>query len=147
MARYVTRVQEVRARLGRNGTAEVSITRWNPQGPAYMLNDSFAARVLADIGLKRPAAQQQPGVGHSPPLSLEQIGLIDADWLFLGTLSPEGDAVAALETAKAHPLFQQLRAVRAGHVVPVDGSQWTSLGGPLAALAILDQVAQAMAAN
>ena len=42
----------------------------------------------------------------------------------------------ALET----PAFRELTAVKNGRVIPVDGSLWTSLGGPLAALRILDDV-------
>lgn len=144
LAQYDRRVQETRSKLGPSANAVVSIARWNPQGPGYVLNDAFASRIVQDLGLTRPDAHQQAGVGHSPPLSLEALNQIDADWLFLGTLSTEGDAVKAMEAAIATPNFKSLNAVKSNHLVTVDGSLWTSLGGPLAALAVLDDIAKAM---
>ncbi|MFC4158684.1 ABC transporter substrate-binding protein [Chitinimonas lacunae] len=145
MTGYQKRVEEVRTRLGKQASATVSVVRWNPQGPAYMLKDSFASLVLADLQLKRPASQLQPGVAHSQPLSLEALDRIDGDWLFIGTLSPTGQATEALNTARQSPAFRQLRAVQQQRMVGVDGSLWTSLGGPLAALTLLGDVDRAMA--
>lgn len=144
---YDRKVQSTKSRLGPNVDAEVSIVRWNPTGPGYMLSNSFASYVVSDLGLRRPAGQQGDGPGHSPPLSLEAMEQIDGDWLFFGTLSSEGDAVQAMETAKQHLLFKQLDAVKNNHVVAIDGSLWTSVGGPLAALAVLDDVDKAMTAR
>ena len=78
------------------------------------------------------------------PVSLENIDQIDADWIFFGTLgkasvnnpSAGGNtgveaSAAALEEAKNTVGFDSLGAVKAGHVIPVDGSLWTSTGGYL----------------
>lgn len=145
MSAYQKRADQVRARLGKQAEATVSIVRWNPQGPAYMLKDSFASLVLADLKLKRPVSQQQPGVAHTQPLSLEALDRIDGDWLFVGTLAPAGQATEAMNAARQSPAFRQLRAVQLQRMVTVDGSLWTSMGGPLAALAVLDDVDRAMA--
>lgn len=144
MADYQARAAALRERLGPQRGASVSVVRWNPNGPAYMLRDAFASLVLADLQLARPASQQQPGAHHSPPLSLEALERIDADWLFLGTLDGGGPASKALQAASASPAFQRLDAVRNKRMVSVDGSLWTSPGGPLAALAILSDVEKAM---
>ncbi|CDG83715.1 ABC transporter substrate-binding protein [Janthinobacterium agaricidamnosum] len=143
LAAYQRRADSVRARLGGQADSTVSVVRWNPQGPAYMLKDAFASLVLADVKLRRPAAQMQAGVAHSPPLSLEALPRIDADWLFVGTLntSQANDALAA---ARQSPAFRQLGAVRKGHMVAVDGTLWTSPGGPLAALEVLNDIEKAM---
>jgi iron complex transport system substrate-binding protein len=86
------------------------------------------------------------------PISLENLDEIDGDWLFLGALGTGATggvsdtpadvqaARAALRTAHDTPGFDELRAVRTDHVVPVDGSAWTSAGGPLAAGVMLDDV-------
>jgi len=145
LADYDKAVQEVKAALGENTTAEVSIVRWNPKGPAYMKSTSFSSQVIGDLGLRRPASQQEAGVGHSEPLSLENLGLLDADWIFVGTLAAGGEAVDAMEQARNTPAFQALNAVRNNRLVSVDGSMWTSTGGPLAALAVLEDVRRAMA--
>lgn len=145
LAAYRQRTQQLRTRLQAQRGTSVSVVRWNPQGPAYMLRDAFASVVLADLQLARPASQQQPGAAHSPPLSMEALPLIDADWLFVGTL--DGAAGAALQAASASPAFRRLRAVREGRMRAVDGSLWTGPGGPLAANAILADVERALLAK
>jgi iron complex transport system substrate-binding protein len=139
LADYQRRAGSLRLRLEKQQGASVSVVRWNPQGPAYMLRDSFASLVLADLQLRRPAAQQQAGASHSPPLSMEALALIDADWLFVGTLDG-----SALNAANGSAAFQRLGAVKAGRMRAVDGSLWTGPGGPLAANAILADVEKAM---
>lgn len=142
LAQYQQRAAALNARLLAQQGASVSVVRWNPHGPAYMLRDSFASLVLADLKLRRPASQQQPGAAHSPPLSMEALALIDADWLFVGTL--DGAGGSALEAASASPAYRRLNAVKQGRMRAVDGSLWTGPGGPLAANAILADVEKAM---
>ncbi|MGL4205767.1 MAG: iron-siderophore ABC transporter substrate-binding protein [Aeromonadaceae bacterium] len=139
-ARYQQRVTEVRAQLQPWQGKSISIVRWNPKGPAYMFKDSFASRVITDLGLRRPAHQQDPGHTHSQALSLESLERLDGDWLLIGTLSATGDAVDALEQARTTPAFRQLGAIRRGHFGAVDGSLWTSTGGPYAALQLIADV-------
>jgi len=143
LSRYDGRLEAVRAAVGAPGELEASVVRWNPKGPAFMYADSFSRGVLNDIGFRVPEAQQVPGPAHSPVLSFESLDQIDADWLFLGTLSGEGEAAKTLEHALSHPAFARLRAATEGRVVRVDGSVWTSAGGPLAALKILEDVEEA----
>lgn len=134
--RYRQRVADLSARPRQAGQT-VSIVRLSPNGPLYMLGDAFAGRVLADLGFARPPAQQQPGAGHAPPLSREKLDDIDADWLFIGNFTPDPHGVTAL---RGEPAFATLRAARRGQVREVDASLWTVIGGPLAALAVLDDV-------
>ena len=141
LAAYDARVQEIQGELGENADAEVSIVRWNPQGPGIMALDAFASLIVRDLGLVRPATQQIEGYAHSDPLSLEQLDQLEADWLFLGTLNPDGEA--AMADAQSSPLYQQLSVVQIDHVVMVDGTVWTSRGGPLAAHIVLDDVEDA----
>ncbi|PHV11875.1 ABC transporter substrate-binding protein [Chitinimonas sp. BJB300] len=141
---YQQKTSALRGRLGPAAGARVSVVRWNPQGPAYMLRDAFSSKVLADIGLQRPAGQDQAGIAHSPPLSMESLQRIDGDWLFVGTLAADGQASEAMSAARHSSAFRQLAAVRNGRMVAVDGSLWTSLGGPLAAHAMLTEVEKVM---
>lgn len=136
LMRYRQRAALLRTKLSPGQSA--SVVRWAPQGPAYMLNNSFIARVLGDAGLLRPPAQRQPGAGHSSPLSLEALSRIDADWLFVSAF---GNGEAALATARASSGFTRLHAARAGRVRVVDASLWTGVGGPLAAFAVQDELA------
>lgn len=143
LAEHDRRVAEVKGKLGANANASVSIVRWNAQGPSFMLNDAFPSKVVGELGLRRPDAQQQPGFSPSKPLSLEALGQLDGDWLFLGTLTSDGKD--ALGQVQASPAFQQLGAVKSGHLVAVDGEIWTSRGGPIAAGVLLDDIATRLA--
>ncbi len=159
LEQYDTRVRDTKAKLGATGGASVSIVRWSGIGlPAVFGQELCAGRVLTDLGLRRPAGQDELGPGHSIPVSLEEIERLDADWIFFGALgagSAEAGSVdltadaasakGAIATARDTPGWNRLGAVKAGHVVPVDGSAWTSAGGVLAANVIVDDVARTLA--
>ncbi|MFI1932969.1 ABC transporter substrate-binding protein [Streptomyces sp. NPDC020330] len=132
-------------KLGANKGAEVSIVRWNPDGPSWMENKQFASGVALEMGLKRPASQNKDGNAHTPSLSLEKIDEIDGDWLFLSTLTSDGEK--ALKDVQSKPAYKELDAVKNGHAVTVDGSVWSTRGGPLAADAVLNDYVEALSAE
>jgi iron complex transport system substrate-binding protein len=139
LAELDERVAEVRDGLGKNAGAEVSVVRWDRTGPpSAVLKGSVVGRVLEDLGLRRPPAQDRQGPGRPVPVSLADLRQLDGDWLFLAA------SREALRAARATPGFERLRAVRDGHVVRVDGSAWTSAGGPLAERVIVNDVARAL---
>ena len=140
LARYKARATEARERLKAHQGETFSIVRWNPKGPSYMFKDAFASSVIADVGLVRPSYQQDPGHTHSMALSLESLELLDADWLVIGTLATSGEAVEAMRQAEQTPAFGQLSALQSKRFGAVDGSLWTSVGGPLAALQVIEDV-------
>lgn len=143
-ADYDAKVAEVTEAIGPHAGDTVSVVRWNAKGPGPLEKDRFASLVIAETGLSRPPAQQQvTGQGGNTTLSLEQLDKIDADWLFVGSLSqPDRQA---FEEAKSLPQYQALGAVQRGHVIGVDGTKWTSRGGPIAANGVLDDLRAAMA--
>jgi iron complex transport system substrate-binding protein len=160
LGEFDTRVAEVREALGENAGAEVSVVRWGGIGlPSVLMKELAVGRTLAALGLKRPPSQDRRGPGHSVPISLENLRDIDGDWIFFGALGTgavggvsdtPADVQAAREairTARDTPGFTRLKAVRAGHVVAVDGSAWTSAGGPIAERVVVDDVARALAAE
>jgi iron complex transport system substrate-binding protein len=55
-------------------------------------------------------------------------------------LAGEGDAVDALQSALQTPLFQALDIVKNNRYFLIDGSIWTSLGGYLGVMTILDDI-------
>lgn len=144
LAQYDARLQEVRTRLAKHQGEQISIVRWNPKGPSYMHGGTFASSVVQEMGLARPAHQIGDKSPHSPALSLESLNLLDGDWLVIGTLSTSGDAVDAMKQAEQTPAFQQLSAIKGRRFGAVDGSLWTSTGGPQAALRVIDDVEQLM---
>jgi iron complex transport system substrate-binding protein len=140
LADYDAAAAELAAQLPAG--SEVSIVRFNPDGPVIMAPGSFAGTITSSLGLARPESHLGiEGAGHGDTVSLEALPTIDADHLFAGALNPEGTAV--LEAALADPLYAALSAVQNDAVSVVDGAVWTSLGGPLAARAVLSDVAAA----
>jgi len=145
LTRYEARLAEARSKLAQHQGEQMSIVRWNPKGPSFMYQGTFASSVVESMGLVRPSKQQGTGAPHSPALSLESLNLLDADWLVVGTLSASGDAVDAMRQAEQTPAFQQLPVIKAKRFGAVDGSLWTSSGGPQAALKVIEDVEQLLA--
>ncbi|MGH8876631.1 MAG: ABC transporter substrate-binding protein [Stackebrandtia sp.] len=138
LSEYDSAAEDAQEDIGKRGKDTIGIVRWNPDGPGIMQNEAFASLVIQDLGLKRPKDQQESGFAHTDPLSLENLPRIDADWLFVGTLQP--GAEKALKEAKEDPAFSKLDAVKNDHFIEVDGTLWTSRGGPLASLKVISDV-------
>ncbi|MFH8409314.1 ABC transporter substrate-binding protein [Streptomyces sp. NPDC018019] len=145
LAGYDTEVAELKKKLGPRAGATVSVARYSAKGTAVMQQGVFISDVLKDLGFKRPGIQNDRGQGHSTPISDEDIKQIDGDWLFIGTLAAKGKDADLFAELKNKPAYHQLGAVREGHATEIDGSKWTSLGGGLAAMSVLDDIQKAMA--
>lgn len=125
---------------------DVFIARWMPQGPMVMAKTLFAGSIVSQTGLSPKDGQLiQEGRPHSSILSLENLGVIDGDWLFLATLNNEGND--ALNSAKQSSAFSRLQVVQQDHVATVDGQVWSSTSGPLAAQVILDDIERILDAH
>ena len=119
------------------------VVRWMPGGPMVMSKNLFAAGLLAQVGLTvEDAGLVGEGGVHSDILSLENLSQVDGDWLFLATLNDDGQK--ALASARQSRALTRLDVVQREQVVPVNGQLWTSANGPLAALAILDDIDAAL---
>lgn len=156
IASFDTAAERVRAGLGGNEGAQVSIVRWGMSTGAFLPQSTFPARVLSDLGLSRPPAQDVEGNGHSEQVSAENIAVLDGEWMFFCTLGgaagpqTSGDgggdtgvaaSRAALDLAVERAVgFTDLDVYRTGRIIPVDGSAWGSAGGPLAAWQVLTDV-------
>lgn len=156
-AAYDARVADLRAELGAYEGQTFSIVRWQGGSASLILKELPPGTALADLGLARPANQDKNGRGHSEPVSLENLQDIDADYMFFGTLGGSSvdnpgagglaDAAAAdkaLAGALDVPGFTSLRAYQEGHIITVDGSAWTSTGGPILMNRIIDDVQKAL---
>lgn len=139
-------VAELVARKSMDNDRKTALIRWMPQGPLVMARGLFSASILQATGFRvDDAGIVQAGRPHSRPLSQENLGLIDHQWVFLATLNADGRE--ALETARRSPAFERLQANRNDRIVTVNGQLWTSASGPLAALAILDDIEAAIGAR
>lgn len=146
LANYDARIETLQDTLADHLGEQFIVARWSAEGPQVMAPITFVSAVLFDLGLTSPEAipELQAGHAHSAPLSLETLGVIDVDWAFVGTLQAEGEAVEALAEVIENPLFQALEVVQNEQLFVIDGSLWTSSGGPLATLMVLDDVEEAI---
>ena len=135
-----TRIGKMRERLP--GNQQVSVIRWNPQGPFIMSSQLFVGQLLQALGFAPNELSTQTSKPHTDILSLENLAKADADWIFLATLNPDGRK--ALDAARQQPAFTRLSAVQKGNVVSVDGQVWSSSSGYLAAQRVLDDVEKAL---
>jgi len=137
IAEVEARIEAMRARIEPGQT--FSVVRWMPQGPMAMSSKLITGQLLSALGMKSTEPAEALGDRpHSDILSLENLGSVDADWVFLATLNEQGDATLA--AAREQPAFTRLSAARNGRAVPVDGQVWSSGTGVLAANRILDDV-------
>lgn len=158
VADYEAKVAQAGTELAAYADDTFSVVRWQGGSASLVLEELPAGVALSDLGLQRPPSQDRRGRGHSEPVSLENLAQIDADYMFFGTLggsSVDNDeaggssdvaaAEQALAAARQVPGFASLTAEQDGHVIPVDGSLWTSTGGPLLMSRLVDSVLAALA--
>lgn len=158
IADYDAKVEAAQPLLTDYESSTFSIVRWQGNGAALILKELLPGRALTDLGLKRPPSQDREGRGHSDPVSLENLKSIDADYMFFGTLggssieNPNAGGSTdieggqkALAEAEAAPGFTELTAYQNDRIIIVDGSAWTSTGGPILMNRIIDDVVAALA--
>ncbi|SEM39615.1 ABC transporter substrate-binding protein [Halomonas caseinilytica] len=140
-----TRAADLAERLDSQGTT-TSLVRWMPQGPLVMSTELFSTGLLEATGFDVTDADLvKEGRPHSDPLSLENLGEVDTDLLFMATLNEDGRE--ALDAARQSPAFSRLEVAKRDQVIPVDGQLWTSASGPLAAQAVLDDIETALSSD
>ena len=130
------RVAALRSKLGDDaGEAEVSVMLVTRDAILMAGAESFAGRVLSDVGLARPASQD--GVREAETVAPGQVPALDADVILLSVAPGARASLAALEENR---LWNRLRAVRSGTVERVDAGTWWTGGGILAARAALEDL-------
>lgn len=131
------RIESIRSRI--DAGQSFSVVRWMPQGPMAMSSKLITGQILTELGLKGTELAASLGERpHSDILSLENLGAVDADWLFIATLNEQGEATLA--AARQQPAFSRLGAVSNNRTVTVDGQVWSSGTGVLAAERILEDI-------
>jgi len=119
-----------------------AILRWMPTGPVVMNAALMPGSILQRAGGVPVGPATTLGARpHTDPLSLENLGQVDADRIFVASLNAQGRA--ALEAAQQQPAFTRLRAAQGGAVTPVDGGVWSSSSGPIAARMVVEDLERA----
>lgn len=122
---YQQQVAKAKAALGNRAQKPVSLVR--VQGTSEFRIEtplSFPGSVVADVGIPRPAAQQQPDKGKDfRTTGPEQLDLVDGDTIFVLANTSQGGTVAAITSS---PLWTGLAGVRAHRVFSVDFDYWNA---------------------
>ncbi|MGM0703966.1 MAG: ABC transporter substrate-binding protein [Pseudomonadota bacterium] len=125
------------AALGNAWPQEVSVVSFRGDH-VRLYYDGFAWRVLEQLGFRRPEGQTGAGWGIKL-VSRESLPAMDADAIFV--FMRDDPAVAEQHRAwTAHPLWQNLEAVKRDRVHEVDPVIWSMGAGILAANRLLDEL-------
>jgi iron complex transport system substrate-binding protein len=136
LAAYDQRVAELQATLGpERAETTISVIRFRPGQVRLYLKSSFIGYILQDVGLGRPASQDQDT--FSAEITLEQIADVDADYLFITGYAQDD---SELDTFLTSPLWQTLGAVQADRAIDVDDDHWIAGLGVQAANLVLDDL-------
>ena len=135
-------VGEARAAIGDEAAAQtrVAVVLVTRAGLFVAGSDSFAGKVLAELGVEGPASGED-GSGERERVSIADVRARRADLMLLSVAPGAEDAAARLERSSA---WRALAAVRSGVVERVDAGTWWSGGGILAARAALADVQRAL---
>jgi iron complex transport system substrate-binding protein len=147
LAEFDARTDELAEALGDELDTEVSMIRFMPDQARIYLT-GFPGRVLEEVGLARPEAQQVDDPAEADQLieiSSERIPEMDGDVIFVmvSTVGEGGrtsEETETYDTFTASPLWDELDAVQAGRVHEVDEAHWNLGGGILAATAMVDDL-------
>ncbi|GGS48749.1 MULTISPECIES: ABC transporter substrate-binding protein [Actinokineospora] len=139
IAAYETRAKAVgdavRAAEGANPT--VSVVRFVDGPTRIYKDDTYIGVIIGDLGFDKPEAAT--GTGFNTEISDEQIGLMDADDIFVSVYADEaGLSAQTKEKFEANPLWGQLK----GTVHEVSDKTWMSAVGLYGANVVLDDIAK-----
>jgi iron-siderophore transport system substrate-binding protein len=129
---YDRRAASVRRALGRRRGTTASVVETAKDGVRVYSLGAFSGSILADVGLKRPPAQDVDIVSAS--VSPDQIPSLDAGAVFLARAPGDG---ATYRRLTSDPRWRALRAVRSGHVYRVSDDAWIVGQGLLASRAVM----------
>lgn len=127
----------IRKKLGDAWPTEVAILSFRADH-ARIYYGGFARSVLEELGFLAPKSHRQAGWGIKLT-SQESIPAMDAETIFL-FMEDEPAVQRTYQSWTAHPLWQNLQAVRAGEVYPVNPVTWNMGAGILAANLMLDDL-------
>ncbi|OAN48583.1 ABC transporter substrate-binding protein [Chloroflexus islandicus] len=138
-ANYQTRIGELRAALGTTIDREISVLSVSSYGISLWMPDTPPGAILSDVGLERPEAQNLIGEAATAryrtsqyiPISTERLDLADGDAIFYFTYASRDPEIAskernAITMLEQQPVWQSLKAVRAGQAFLVPEYWWRS---------------------
>ncbi|MDX3311520.1 ABC transporter substrate-binding protein [Streptomyces sp. NPDC054884] len=136
---YQTRAKKIGDAINaKNPKQTYSLVRFLDGPTRIYLQKTFSGIILTDMGLARPANQQDPEE-FNIEISEEQIGQADADHIFVTTFSGGAERKAKF---LANPLWKRLKAVQKGNVHEVEDATWMTSVSLQGAGLVLDDMAK-----
>jgi iron complex transport system substrate-binding protein len=133
---YDQRIKGLRQQMGNNlAQTQVSLVNFWANFTRLYMNRSFSGSILKEIGLPRPAYQNQDK--NNENISLELIPKMEGDTIFLIL---GGHNQSKLKQFINHPLWSRLQAVQQNRVYSVTGDTWISAWGIIGANLVLDDL-------
>ncbi|MDU4241598.1 MAG: iron-siderophore ABC transporter substrate-binding protein [Bifidobacterium longum] len=143
-ARVATLRNLIRTRFDTANGPQVSVIEVRPDHIRSYVAQSFPGSVMSELGFAWSEQAMQAQSASLRFSGMENIPLLDADIFFI-LLRANSPAIARqYQTLTAHPLWQQLRAVKTGQLWVVDSVPWSLSGGILGANQILNDVEYAL---
>jgi iron complex transport system substrate-binding protein len=143
-ARVASLRKLMQARFASADRAQVSVIEVRPDHIRSYVAQSFPGSVMSELGFSWNEQANQAQSASLRFSSMENIPLLDADIFFI-LLRASSPAIARqYQTLTSHPLWQQMRAVKAKQIWVVDSVPWSLSGGILGANQILNDVEQAL---
>lgn len=144
MMQYRARVVALRARLashfGACWPATVSLIDIRADQVRSYLPESFAGRVLSDLGFRWNATARDAGGVMIKLGGVESLPALEADVFFVMRHSESPAVADYARRLMSHPLWQRMQAPRTGQVVEIDAVAWSLSGGILGVLTQLDEI-------
>lgn len=134
----------ISARLGEHARPRVSVIEVRPDHIRSYAPQSFPGSVMSELGF---SWNEQAAQTRSTSLrfsSMENLPLLDADIFFILLRAGSPAILRQYRRMTAHPLWQQLCAVKARQVWQVDSVPWSLSGGIIGANQILTDVELAL---
>ncbi|HEY9372028.1 iron-siderophore ABC transporter substrate-binding protein [Streptomyces sp.] len=136
---YQTRAKKIGDAINaKNPKQTYSLVRFLDGPTRIYLPKTFSGIILTDMGLARPAKQQDQKE-FNIEISEEQIGQADADHIFMTTFSGGEERKKKF---LANPLWKRLNAVQKGQVHEVEDAIWMTSVSLQGADLVLDDMAK-----
>ncbi|KAF9113175.1 hypothetical protein BGX30_007024, partial [Mortierella sp. GBA39] len=127
LADYDKHVADVKAQIGDKLSTKVSMVRFMPGKARIYYNDTFSGIILKEVGLARPAVQDNPG--FSDDVGKERIPDMNGDILFYFTYETgDGEGSKMEKEWTEDKLWKNLEVVKKGNAHRVDDAIWNTAG-------------------
>lgn len=146
LRQWQSRVAALRVRIEHHFAVPptVSVIEVRPDHIRSYVAASFPGSVMSELGFGWNSAAQQARSSSLRFSGFENIPLLDADLFFILLRTESAAIMRQYQALTTHPLWQQLRAVKAQRLWTVDSVPWSLSGGILGANHMLDDVDAAL---